>query len=99
EERLYPHTVTDQEQLLGPGIPDREGEHAIEPLGELVSPLQIGAQHDLRVAAGIELVPELPQLAAQLDEIVDFARVDEGGRRPALRLVQYRLRASRQSIV
>src|SRR5215469_8790342 len=39
-------------------------------------------------------MPELRQLVAQLDEIVDFAGIDQGGRRPPLRHVLHRLHAA-----
>jgi hypothetical protein len=38
--------------------------------------LQIAAKDDLRVAAGLERMPELPQFVAQLDKIVDFAGIN-----------------------
>jgi hypothetical protein len=58
--------------------------------------MQISTKHDFRVAAGLELVSELPELAAQLDKIVDLAGVDEGDRRPSLFLVLHRLHTAGQ---
>ena len=41
-ERLDAHPVADHDQLVRPAVPDREGVHAVEALGDRVAPLQVG---------------------------------------------------------
>src|SRR5580704_7895605 len=94
EEGLHAHTVASQKQLLGNDVPDREGEHAVETLDDLVTPLQISAQHDLRVATGLEVMAEALELVLQLHEVVDLAGIDEGGDCPPLFLRLHRLHAA-----
>src|SRR5258708_5860087 len=94
KERLHAHTVKNQKQLFRSNVPEREGEHAVETFGNLVAPLQVSAEHDFSVAAGLELVTELPQLVTQLYEVVDLAGVDEGDGRPPLFLYLHRLHAT-----
>src|SRR5258708_20016601 len=78
EKRFYTHTVTNQKQLFGSNVPNRESEHTVETFGNLLAPLQVSAEHDFGVAAGLELMAELFQFFTQLHEVVDFAGVDEG---------------------
>jgi len=94
-QRLHPQPVAGEEQLLPPPVPDAEREHAVETLGKLVAPLQVSAQHDFRVAAGLEVVTELLQLVAQLDEIIHLSGIDERSRGLSEFLRLHRLDAAR----
>ncbi len=78
EERLDPQPVAHEQQLLGAAVPDRERVHAVQPLQHADAPREVGAQHDLGVALGPELVPRRRELAPQLAVVVDLAAVGEG---------------------
>jgi hypothetical protein len=82
EQRLHAHAVAHQEQLFAANVPDREGEHAVQPFDDPVAPLQVSAQHDFGVALALEPVTEPTELVAQLHEVVDLAGVNERGDRP-----------------
>ncbi len=81
-ERLDAHPVADQEQFPVARVPQGEGVHPVQPLGEAGAPLQVGAQHDLGVAFGTEGVAARAQLGAQLAVVVGLAAVreDQAGR-------------------
>jgi hypothetical protein len=55
-ERLDPVAVTRHEQLPGPPVPEREGEHAVEALDARRPPLLVGVDDDLAVGSGAEAV-------------------------------------------
>src|SRR5258708_25728952 len=78
EKRFSTHTVTNQKQLFGSNVPNRESEHTVKAFGNLLPPLQVSAEHDSGVATGLELVAELFQFFTQLHEVVDLAGVDDG---------------------
>src|SRR6266403_69147 len=59
-------------------IPDRQREHAVHALGEIVSPFQVRAEHDLGVAAAGERMAPGPQLVAQRREVIRLAVEREG---------------------
>src|SRR5579872_6059313 len=94
EQRLDTQTVPDQDQLLRPQVPDGESKHAVEPLGNPVSPLQIPAEDHFRIAARSEAVAEALQLLAQFHEVINLSVVDESSDRAAIFLCQHRLRAT-----
>ncbi len=71
EKWLYTHTVTNQKQLFGSNVPDRESKHSVETFDNIVAPLQISAEHDFRVAARFEPVAEL----AEFVDAEDFLRL------------------------
>ncbi len=77
-QRLDAHAVAHEQRLLGARVPQREGEHAVEPRGEVLAPLQVGMQDDLGVAAGAEGVTAALQFGAQLTVVVDLAAVGGG---------------------
>ena len=74
---LLPHPVPGQHQTARAGVPQREGEHALQPLQEAVAlarpPLAIGRQDHLVVAAPGEAVPPGGQLVTQRGVVVDLA--------------------------
>ena len=51
-QRLDTHPVADEQQFLTAGVPDREGEHAVQPVGDVLAPFEVGPQQDLGVASG-----------------------------------------------
>src|SRR3546814_16267473 len=52
--RLYPQPVAHQPERLGGGIEKGEGEHAIEPVHALRSPLPPSMQDDFGIAVSAE---------------------------------------------
>ena len=55
-QRLDPHPVADENQLLDARVPDRQCVHAIELLGQPLAPLEVGPEHHFGVTAGAEPV-------------------------------------------
>ncbi len=80
-EGLFAHAVAGQVQDAVLAVPEGEGEHAGEPgQGWFHAPGLERGQHDLGVrvpAPGRQVGDGLFQLPAQLEEVVDFAVVDE----------------------
>ncbi len=74
-EGLDAHPVADHDELLGPRVPDGEGVHAVELVGQLFAPLQVAAEHDLGVGVGLEPVAAAAQFVAELDVVVRLAGV------------------------
>lgn len=79
-EGLDAHPVADHDEPVVAAVPDREGVHAVEPLGEGLAPLQVAAQHHLGVRVGGEPVPAGGQLLTEFGEVVRLTGVDEGDR-------------------
>ncbi|GAA3070537.1 hypothetical protein GCM10020000_63820 [Streptomyces olivoverticillatus] len=77
-ERLDAHAVADEEEFLAARVPQGEGVHAVEVLGEGLAPFEVGVEHDLGVAAGAEGVAAGEQFAAQFAVVVDLAAVGDG---------------------
>ena len=76
-ERLLARPVAGRHQRARAGVPQDQGEHAVEALDEAGAPLLVGVQGDLDVAAARERVPGRDQLGAQLPVVVDLAVADE----------------------
>jgi hypothetical protein len=91
EERLLADAVAREDEPLAAGIPQREREHAAEPLDEVDAVLLVQVRDHRRVARAAHLVTG--QLAAQLAEVVELA-VEDGGH--VARLIRHRLAARRQ---
>ena len=64
-ERLLAQAVARQQKPLVARVPERDGEHSVDALGELFAPLKIRPQHHLGVRAGVERVAALAQLGAE----------------------------------
>jgi hypothetical protein len=58
-------------------LQDGEGEHAAEMVDAVRAPFLIGMEDDLGVGAGAEAVAMGLQFPAQVEEVVDFAVVDD----------------------
>ncbi len=79
-ERLDAHAVADHDELVLAAVPQREGVHAVEALGERVTPFEVAAQHHLRVGSGGETMPPVREFTAEFGEVVGLSRVDERDR-------------------
>ncbi len=71
-ERLFAKAVASDEDFFGSGIPDSEGEHAVEVFNTRVAPLLISRQNYFCIAGGFEVVPVLRELRSQLLVVIDF---------------------------
>ena len=76
-EGLLAQMVAGGEQALLGRIPDREGEHAAQPVEAGLAQLLVEVQHDLGVGAGAEAVALGLQLGHQLPVVVDLAVADD----------------------
>ncbi len=76
-ERLDAQPVAGEEELLAPPIPDGKPEHAVEPSHAVRSPLLVGVDDRLGVAARAEAVAAGLQLGPQLGVVVDLAVEDD----------------------
>ncbi|CQR36782.1 hypothetical protein THICB1_60006 [Thiomonas arsenitoxydans] len=72
-ERLHAEAVACQQQALAAWVPQREGEHAVEPAHTVFAPLRVGLEEDLGIAAGDEAPAQLAQFSAQRAVVVDDA--------------------------
>src|SRR3546814_6970018 len=89
--RLYPQPVAHQPERLGGGIEKGEGEHAIEPVHALRSPLPPSMQDDFGIAVRAEYMAFGLQLRSDRRVIINLALEGKGKR--AL-VGQHRLRAA-----
>src|SRR5262249_26676380 len=78
EERLLADTVARQQQFPAAGVPEGEGEHAVEALETIGAPADVGHQDDFGVAIGGEGEAVLLEDTAELEEVVDLAVEDDG---------------------
>ena len=79
--RLDAEPVASEHQRVGPAVPDRESEHALEVIRRSdVAVLFPGVDEDLGVAAGREAVPPGLELLAEGGVVVDLAVVDDPDR-------------------
>src|SRR5262245_25409885 len=70
------------------------GQTSVEAFGNLVAPLQVSAQHDFRVTAGLEAMAEMLERVAQLHEVISLAGINERGNDPPLFFGLHRLHAA-----
>ena len=73
EQRQDADPIPNQQQALAVGVPQRDGELAVQVLHEIVAILLVGMDDDLGVAVGAEPVPRFQQDLAQLDVIENLA--------------------------
>src|SRR5262249_22260804 len=83
EQRLLADAVTREQQMLSPGVPEREGEHARDALEHALAPLLPAVNEHLAVAARAEDMSGAYELVAKRLVVPDLAVVD-GEHRPVL---------------
>ena len=76
-QRFDADAVAGEKQRPGPGVPDREAEHAAQARDGGGSPLLVGVHDRFRVGGGIETVPGGFELAPELTVVVDLAVEDD----------------------
>src|SRR5207247_9619900 len=65
-DRLDAQAVAPDDQPPATCVPQREAEHAVQPVDELVAVLRVAVEDDLAVRPGLESMANRFQLAAQL---------------------------------
>ena len=78
KERLDPHPVPGQKELLLPVIPDGKGKDAVTPPETVLSPLNKGVKHHLGITVGAKLPAQLFQLSPQFSAVIELSVVDNG---------------------
>src|SRR4051794_19331759 len=79
-ERLFPHTVANQHELLLASIPEGKGKHAVK-IGDTLLPLLLVEMNDgLHIRVGAQIVPPGLQNAPQLAMIIDLPVARDGNR-------------------
>ena len=70
-----PHTegIARENQLAAIGVPQTDRPLTVQAPERLGSPLLVGVDNDFRVAARLELMTALDEIAAQLEVVEDFA--------------------------
>ena len=76
-ERLDPEAVAREHEPPLARVPDRDGEHAAQPLPQPRAPLLVAVHEHLGVAAAAEPVPGPLELVHQLAVVVDLAVLDD----------------------
>ena len=76
-ERLDPEAVAREHEPPPARVPDRDGEHAAQALGEAVAVLLVEMEQHFGVAVRAEVMPGALELAAQLAVVVDLAVLDD----------------------
>jgi hypothetical protein len=80
-EGLLAHAIAGAEEPVRVAIVDDEGEHPVEAPHAVVAPGRVGVEDRLRVATRAGLEAEGPQLAVELEVVVDLAVEDDAERR------------------
>ena len=70
------HGVAGDEEALAWGVPDGEGEHAVEFIEDVVAPLEVAEDDDFGIGAAEERVAELEEFLADFEIVIDFAIED-----------------------
>jgi hypothetical protein len=91
-EGLLAHAIAGAEEPVRVAIVDDEGEHPVEAPHAVVAPGRVGVEDRLRVATRAGLEAEGPQLAVELEVVVDLAVEDDAESAP---LVGHGLAAAR----
>src|SRR5690348_7744911 len=94
-ERLHAEPVAREQQLATPPIPEREGEHPVQPLQTRAAPLLVRVQDDLAIAARAKVMSGPLQCWRQLAKVVDLAVEDKPERAV---FVRHRLVARRAEV-
>ena len=76
-ERLDPVAVAREDEAAARRVPDRDGEHPAQPLGEAGAVLLVEMDERLGVGVGAEGVAGARELVAQLGVVVDLAVLDD----------------------
>ena len=76
-ERLDPVGVAREHEPAARRVPDRDGEHPAQPLGEADTVLLVEMHERLGVAVGAQRVACALELAAELRVVVDLAVLDD----------------------
>src|SRR5690606_9598710 len=72
-QRLDTGAIAKELETPPPRVPDRDGEHAVDPIDEAVAPLEIGVQRDLGIGVGPKRVTAPLELLAQAAPAVNLA--------------------------
>ena len=75
-QRLDPQPIAGQDEPAPGGVPERDGEHAVERAHEVEALLLVEMNDDFRIRARVEAMTPGFELALQLREVVDLAVVD-----------------------
>ena len=77
DEWLLAETVAREHEPLPSGVPERDREHAVEPLDEARAELLVEVRQDRRVASAAHLVAARREFLPQLGKVVELA-VEDG---------------------
>ena len=75
--RLHAEAIAREEEAAAGRVPDREGEHAAQPLDAGIAPLLVGVDDRLGVGARAIAMPGALELAPQIGVVVDLAVEDD----------------------
>lgn len=70
------HGVAGDEEALAWGVPDGEGEHAVEFIEDGAAPLEVTEDDDFGIGVAEERVTELEEFLADFEEVINFAIED-----------------------
>ncbi len=75
-QRLLPHAIAGQQELLALRVPEREGKHAIEMIDAMLAVFLPGMHDGFRVRTGDEAMAPCHQVPPQNAEVVDLPVLD-----------------------
>ena len=79
-QRLLARAIASEEQAPPARVPDREGEHAVEPREAILAVFLVRGEHHFGVAAGLETAPGAFKLCPEGSMVIDLAVVGEHDR-------------------
>ena len=77
DERLLAQPIAGEHQLLPPGVPNGQGEHAVQMRHELRPFVFVEMDKHFGIAIGAEAMPGPFEPAAEVAEVIDFAVEDD----------------------
>ena len=70
------HGVAGDEEALAWGVPDGDGEHAVEFIEDGIAPLEVTEDDDFVIGVAEERVTEVEEFLADFEIVIDFAIED-----------------------
>ena len=70
------HGVAGDEEALAWGVPDGDGEHAVEFIEDGIAPLEVTEDDDFGIGVAEERVTEVEEFLADFEIVIDFAIED-----------------------
>src|SRR5687767_5733226 len=76
-EGFLSHPVSGEKQPLLRFVPERNGEHAVEAMQSVITPLLVAVNNNFSIALSFKSMPRIHQFRSQFAEVINFAVKDD----------------------